>query len=197
MLVLRVGREARREGALPTDDPGRISQATLDLQLGPDEIGLSVFRVEGEDETIEVAVQFALTCRDRPAHVDFVVFPEELATDLGLTGQLLPRLHRRAVGSGNLGHRDEGSRRPRRPPQVGPAQGMVLGRFAFGPDKIVPGIVRPTREVGHTPPWRFPRTPRRVRRTAMPDSQFTERWWGSSEARRLPTFFLRLVGIVC
>ena len=83
MLVLRVGRKARWEGDLPADDPGRISQAALDLQLGPDEVGLSVFRVEGEEETVEVAVRFALTCRDRPAHVDFVVFPAELATELG------------------------------------------------------------------------------------------------------------------
>jgi hypothetical protein len=90
MLVLRVGRKARWEGDLPADDPGRISQATLDLQLGPDEAGLSVFRVEGEDETVEVAVRFALTCRERPAHVDFVVFPAELATVLGLTVALVP-----------------------------------------------------------------------------------------------------------
>jgi hypothetical protein len=90
MLVLRVGRKARWEGDRPADDPGRVSQAALDLQLGPEEVGLSVFRVEGEDETVEVAVRFALTCRDRPAHVDFVIFPAELATELGLTVAPVP-----------------------------------------------------------------------------------------------------------
>ena len=91
MLVLRVGRKARwEEGDRPADDPLRVSQAALDLQLAPDEAGLSVFQVEGEDEPREVAVRFALTCRDRPAHVDFVVFPAELATGLGLTVAPVP-----------------------------------------------------------------------------------------------------------
>src|SRR4051794_166409 len=85
MLVLRIGRQARWAADRVAADPEHVAQAALDLELAPDETGLSVFRVEGEDERREVAVRFALTCREKPAHVDFVEFPTELATTLGLT----------------------------------------------------------------------------------------------------------------
>jgi hypothetical protein len=85
MLVLRIGRKSRWAEDRGADNPAHVAQAALDLELGPGEAGLSVFLVESEGERSEVAVRFALTCRERPAHLDYVVFPAELVTDLGLT----------------------------------------------------------------------------------------------------------------
>ena len=62
----------------------------LDLISGDGEAGLSVFHVETPEEAEEVAVRFALTCRKRPAHLDYVVFPDELAKDLGLSVDHIP-----------------------------------------------------------------------------------------------------------
>jgi hypothetical protein len=76
-------RDARR--------PEDIAEAARDLSLDVGEEGLSVFRIEGDDEAREVAVRFALTCRPKPQHLDFVVFPSELAEDLGLTIPYAPR----------------------------------------------------------------------------------------------------------
>jgi hypothetical protein len=61
------------------------------LRLDAGEHGLSVFRVEGEGEALEVAVRFAITCRANSQHLDFVVFPSELALGLGLTVRYIPR----------------------------------------------------------------------------------------------------------
>ena len=44
-----------------------------------------MFRVEGAEEATEVALRFALTRRDEPRNVDFVVFPGELPRALGLS----------------------------------------------------------------------------------------------------------------
>jgi hypothetical protein len=85
MWVLRVGRKARWDVDRDARDPGHVAEATEDLRLGPGEVGLSVFRIDGEVEIREVGVRFAVTCRRRPEHLDYVLFPEELATDLGLT----------------------------------------------------------------------------------------------------------------
>src|ERR1700677_2622542 len=84
MWVLRVGRKARWEGPRDASDPGQIAEAAEDLRLGPDEVGLSVYRIVDPAEVQEVAVRFALTCRRKPEHLDYVLFPGELATDLGL-----------------------------------------------------------------------------------------------------------------
>ena len=56
------------------------------MKLGSDERGLSVFRVDekNEDEVREVGVHFALTCRRKPDNLDYILFPAELATNLGL-----------------------------------------------------------------------------------------------------------------
>ena len=62
--------------------PKTWPEASRDLRLEAGEAGLSVSRVEGEGEAREVAVRFALTCRPDPQHLDFVVFPSELASRL-------------------------------------------------------------------------------------------------------------------
>jgi hypothetical protein len=54
------------------------------VRVGPGEVGLSVFRIDEEGDIREVGVRFALTCRRKPEHLDYVLFQEELATDLGL-----------------------------------------------------------------------------------------------------------------
>jgi hypothetical protein len=84
MWVLRVGRKARWEAPRDASDPGQIAETAEDLRLGPDEVGLSVYRIDDPAEVQEVAVRFALTCRSKPEHLDYVLFPGELATDLGL-----------------------------------------------------------------------------------------------------------------
>jgi hypothetical protein len=85
MWVLRVGRKARWEVDRDPSDPGQVAAAAEDLRLGPGEAGLSIFRIDEEDEVRGVGVRYALTCRRKPEHLDYVLFPEELATDLGLT----------------------------------------------------------------------------------------------------------------
>ena len=85
MLVLRIGNRGRWTGDRDAQDVEHVEAAAKDLKLGPRHQGLSVFRAETEDEQREVALRFALTCRDaRPEHVDYVVFPSALAEDLGL-----------------------------------------------------------------------------------------------------------------
>ena len=85
MWVLRVGRKARWEVDRDASDPGQVAEAAEDLRLGPGEAGLSIFRIDEEDEVREIGVRYALTCRRKPEHLDYVLFPEDLATDLGLT----------------------------------------------------------------------------------------------------------------
>ncbi len=71
MLLLRVAREARWNVAL--DGPTaaeRIKTAALDLMLAPAEEGLSVYEVGGEADQREVAVRFALACRDKPDNIN-------------------------------------------------------------------------------------------------------------------------------
>ncbi len=90
MLILRIGRRARWGADRLADNDEHVADAAGDLELAPDEEGLSVFRAEGEDERREVAVRFALTCREKPQHLDFVAFPSELASDLGLAVTHVP-----------------------------------------------------------------------------------------------------------
>jgi hypothetical protein len=86
-----VGRQRRwsfeRDAARPED----VVEAAKDLQLDENEEGLSVYRVEGEGEALEVALHFALTLRPKLQPMDYVAFPSELASDLGLTVSRVPR----------------------------------------------------------------------------------------------------------
>ena len=83
MWVLRVGRKARWDVDRDASDPGQVAEAADDLRLGPGEVGLSVFRIDADDEIREVGVRYALTCRRKPEHLDYVLFPEELAVRPG------------------------------------------------------------------------------------------------------------------
>jgi hypothetical protein len=92
MLILRVGRIARWAPDRDADVPAHVDQAAIDLRLAPGEAGLSVFRADGAAEQREVAIRFALVCRDwPPQHLDYVVFPADLATALGLSVAPIPR----------------------------------------------------------------------------------------------------------
>jgi hypothetical protein len=78
--LLRVGRLRRWSFERDASSPEDVAEASRDLKLDVGEEGLSVYRVEGEGETLEVAVRWALTCRSKPRPMDYVVFPAELAT---------------------------------------------------------------------------------------------------------------------
>lgn len=56
-----------------------MEQAALDLSLGPDEAGLSVYRVNDAEEAKAVATSWALEHRDRDDHADYVLFDESEA----------------------------------------------------------------------------------------------------------------------
>lgn len=86
MLILRIGSRGRWASDRVADNSAHVEAAAKDLKLGPRHKGLSVYRAEDQDEQEEVALRFALTCRDvKTDHVDYVVFPAELAENLGLT----------------------------------------------------------------------------------------------------------------
>src|SRR5262249_20293175 len=89
--LLRVGRLRRWTFDRDARRPEDVAEAARDLNLDIGEEGLSVFRVERDAEAREVAVRFALTCRPKPQHLDFVAFPAELASDLGLDITYAPR----------------------------------------------------------------------------------------------------------
>jgi hypothetical protein len=72
------------------DDPAHVVEAARDLTLSPDEAGLSVYRVEDVEDSREVALRYALTYRQKLAHMDYLVFPTALATDLGLSVTTVP-----------------------------------------------------------------------------------------------------------
>src|SRR5437016_5727951 len=85
MFLLRIGSFGRwpsDRGVLGAD---AAAKAAADLTLRGEETGLSVFRVEGDAEPTEVALRFALTCRNDTRNVDYVVFPTELPGALGLS----------------------------------------------------------------------------------------------------------------
>ena len=75
MFLLRIGSLGRwpsDRGVLNVD---AAAKAAADLTLRGRDTGLSVFRVDGGLESTEVALRFAVTRRDEPRNVDFVVFP--------------------------------------------------------------------------------------------------------------------------
>jgi hypothetical protein len=90
MLLLRVGRRARWDATRRADDREHVDDAARDLTLAPDEAGLSVYRVEGDEDAREVALRYALTGRRKIEHMDYVVFPSELAISLGLSVNFVP-----------------------------------------------------------------------------------------------------------
>jgi hypothetical protein len=91
VYLLRVGRLRRWNFDRDARRPEDVAEAARDLSLDVGEEGLSVFRVEGDDEAREAAIRFALTCRPKPQHLDFVLFPSGLASDLGLGVAYAPR----------------------------------------------------------------------------------------------------------
>jgi hypothetical protein len=91
MLLLRIGIRSRWAADRTADEPDHVARAAVDLELRPDEDGLSVFRVEGGDDSREVAVRFALNCRDDRGPIDYLVFPSELVERLGLVVASFPR----------------------------------------------------------------------------------------------------------
>jgi len=91
MLLLRIGIRSRWAADRIADEPDHVAKAAIDLELRPDEDGLSVFRVVGEDDSREMAVRFALTCRKDRGPIDYLVFPSELAERLGLAVAHVPR----------------------------------------------------------------------------------------------------------
>ncbi len=66
MYLLRVGRLRRWGFDRDPRRPEDVAEAARDLSLDVGEAGLSVFRVDDQEEAHEVAVRFALTCRPRP-----------------------------------------------------------------------------------------------------------------------------------
>ena len=81
MWFWRVGRRPRwAETTSPTT--AQVAEATRDLLLREQEEGLSVFQVAGEAGAERVAVLFAVTCRERPAHVDYVLIPPKCFASL-------------------------------------------------------------------------------------------------------------------
>ena len=90
LLLLRVGRRARWSADRRAEDPEHVVEAALDLTLAPDEAGLSVYRVEGDEDSREVALRYALTSRKKVDHMDYLVFPSGLATSLGLSVKPVP-----------------------------------------------------------------------------------------------------------
>ena len=91
MLLLRIANRSRWAADRVADDPGHAADAAADLRLKPYESGLSVFRVEGEDDSREAAVRFALTCRKDRRPADYLVFSSALAEALGLAVAHVPR----------------------------------------------------------------------------------------------------------
>src|SRR5207248_8037883 len=91
MLLLRFANRSRWAPDRVADDPGHVADAAADLRLKPNEGGLSVFRVEGEDETREAAVRFAVTCRKDRRPADYIVVSSDLVEGLGLAVARVPR----------------------------------------------------------------------------------------------------------
>jgi hypothetical protein len=92
MVILRIATLGRWLPQRVADNSERVERAARDLVRKPGEPGLSVYRVGTEDEERQVAVRFAVTLRSaRSDHLDYIVFPAELAEDLGLTVAHVPQ----------------------------------------------------------------------------------------------------------
>jgi hypothetical protein len=79
-FFLRIGKAQRWEqnetGELPT-----VEEAAKDLELRPQERGLSIYRLDHKDEITDLAALYSLTLRDNPAHFECVIFPASLLLD--------------------------------------------------------------------------------------------------------------------
>jgi hypothetical protein len=61
VYLLRIGRQRRWSSDRDATSPEDVAEASRDLKLDVGEEGLSVYRVEGQEESLEVAVRWALT----------------------------------------------------------------------------------------------------------------------------------------
>jgi hypothetical protein len=75
MLLVRIGSRGRWSATEPS-----IERAVKDLGLRPDEIGLSVYRVDSLDTAKNVAKLFAPTARQNVGRIDFVLFDENIVS---------------------------------------------------------------------------------------------------------------------
>lgn len=91
MLLLRIAGRNRWAADRTNADREHVEDAAVDLQVRVGESGLSVFHTEGAEDARELAVRFALTCREDPRHVDYLVFSAETAERLGLIVVPAPR----------------------------------------------------------------------------------------------------------
>jgi hypothetical protein len=109
MWLLRGVRKNRWEGR-GADDPAHVAAAARDLSLRPGEDGLSLFRVDDEQDGRRVAtllgVYKALE-RGQSDHVDYILIPSDVFATLGLSivpvpdpalGPELSDRHREAKG---------------------------------------------------------------------------------------------------
>jgi hypothetical protein len=85
MFLLRIGNLGRWPSDRDVLRADAVAKAAADLTLRARDSGLSVFRVAGAVESTDVALRHALTCRDEPRNIDYVVFPSELPTALRLS----------------------------------------------------------------------------------------------------------------
>jgi hypothetical protein len=85
MFLLRIGSLGRWRSDRGVLEANAAASAAADLTLRARESGLSVYRVEGAGESTEVALRYALTCRDEPRNVDYIMFPSELPEAIGLS----------------------------------------------------------------------------------------------------------------
>lgn len=91
MLLLRVGRQARWGADRRAGNPDHVADAARDVSLSGGEVGLSVYRVEGDDDARELAIRYALANGDGPTeNMDYVVFPDRLAISIGLIVREMP-----------------------------------------------------------------------------------------------------------
>jgi hypothetical protein len=73
MLLVRIGRKGRWLGSDSSADT-----AVKDLGLRPDELGLSVYRVDNMHDAINIAKVHAPTARKKVDKIDFILFDENI-----------------------------------------------------------------------------------------------------------------------
>jgi hypothetical protein len=109
MWLLRGVRRNRWQGR-SADDPAHVAAAARDLSLRPGEDGLSLFRVDDEDDGRRVATLLGVYKtleRGQSDHVDYILIPSDVFAALGLSvvpvpdpalGPELAERHREAKG---------------------------------------------------------------------------------------------------
>lgn len=76
-FFLRIGKASRWEQSETGELPA-VEEAAKDLELRPQEQGLSIYRLDHEGEIMNLATVYSLTLRDNPAHFECVIFPASL-----------------------------------------------------------------------------------------------------------------------